>query len=112
MRLSARSYPHPVLGNRDDVPGAAFQAALEMSTDKEYVYVAVDVACSCETLNSFLAAGHAAYVLHVECSNTLFRRAYEFQKPCHRISIGAHCCPNVSRIDSTGYRHRVPAYWA
>ncbi len=88
MRLSARSYPHPVLGNRDDVPGAAFQAALEMTTDKECVYVAVDVACSCETLNALLAAGRAAYVLHVECSNTLFRRAYEFREPRHRISIG------------------------
>ncbi len=89
MRLSARSYPHPVLGNRDDVPGAAFQAALEMSTDKECVYIAADVACSCETLNALLKNGRAAYVLHVECSNTLFRRAYEFREPQHRISIGA-----------------------
>jgi hypothetical protein len=28
-------------------------------------------------------------VLHVECSNTLFRRAYEFHEPQHRISIVA-----------------------
>ncbi|MBN1808500.1 MAG: hypothetical protein JW909_05490 [Planctomycetes bacterium] len=89
MRLSARSYPHPVLGNRDDVPGAAFQAALEMSADKECVYIATDAACSCETLNALLKDGRAAYVLHVECSNTLFRRAYEFREPQHRISIGA-----------------------
>ncbi|HON01087.1 MAG TPA: hypothetical protein PLM33_12635 [Acidobacteriota bacterium] len=89
MRLSARSYPHPVLGNRDDVPGAGFQAALEMSADKECIYIAADVTCSCETLNALLNDGRAAYVLHVECSNTLFRRAYEFREPHHRISIGA-----------------------
>lgn len=89
MRLSARSYPHPVLGNRDDVPGAAFQAALEMSTDKQSVYVTADVDCSCELLSSLLAAGHVAFVLHVECSNTLFRRAYEFRESPHRISIPA-----------------------
>ena len=89
MRLSARSYPHPVLGNRDDVPGAAFQAMLEMSTDKQYVYVNVEVACSCEVLNVLLAAGRAAFVVHLECSNTLFRKAYEFRDSKHRISIPA-----------------------
>ncbi len=89
MRLSARSYPHPVLGNRDDVPGAAFQATLVMSTDKECVYISADVTCSCEALNALLKDGRAAYVLHIECSNTLFRRAYEFREPQHRVSISA-----------------------
>ena len=89
MRLSARSYPHPVLGNRDDVPGVAFQAALEMSTDKQSVYMSAEVACSCEVLNALLVAGRATFVLHVECSNTLFRRAYEFRDSKHRISIPA-----------------------
>lgn len=89
MRLSARSYPHPVLGNRDDVPGAAFQATLEMSADKQYIYITVDINCSCNTINTLLNGGRAAYVLHVECSNTLFRRAYEFRERHHRISIGA-----------------------
>lgn len=89
MRLSARSYPHPVLGNRDDVLGAAFQAALEMSTDKQSVYVSVEVACSCESVNDLLADGRAIFVLHVECSNTLFRKAYEFGERQHRISIPA-----------------------
>ena len=89
MRLSARSYPHPVLGNRDDVPGAAFQAALEMSTDKQSVYVSAEIACSCKVLNDLLADGRATFVLHVECSNTLFRKAYEFRERQHRISIPA-----------------------
>ena len=87
MRLSTRSYPHPVLGNRDDVPNAAFQAAIEMSADRQSVYVTVEVACSCEVLNTLLAAGRAAFVLHLECSNTLFRVAYEFRSQQHRISI-------------------------
>jgi hypothetical protein len=89
MRLSARSYPHPVLGNRDDVPGAAFQAALEMSADKQCVYLACEVACSCAFLNSLLGSGDTQLVLHVECSNTLFRRAYPFGQTTHRISIPA-----------------------
>jgi len=89
MRLSARSYPHPVLGNRDDVPGAAFQATIEMSADRQSVYLQTDTACSCEALNAHLAAGRASRVLHVECSNTLFRRAYDFRDVQHRVSIPA-----------------------
>jgi hypothetical protein len=89
MRLSARSYPHPVLGNRDDVPGAAFQATIEMTSDRQSVYLQTDTACSCEALNAHLADGRAKRVLHVECSNTLFRRAYEFGDAQHRISIPA-----------------------
>ncbi len=89
MRLSARSYPHPVLGNRDDIPNAAFQAALEMSTDKQSIYLTTEIVCSSEVINGLLDSGKAEFVLHVECSNTLFRKAYEFHDPRYRISIPA-----------------------
>lgn len=89
MRLSERSYPHPVLGNKDDVPGAAFQAVLEMSTDKQFVYLAVEISCSCEVINSLVASGDACFVAHVECSNTLFRRAFEFRERSHRFSMSS-----------------------
>jgi hypothetical protein len=89
MKLSSRSYPHPVVGNRDDVPGAAFQAALEMSTDKEAVYIDATVKCSSKTINDLLKKKDASLVLHVECSNTLFRRAFEFQDGQYRAQIPA-----------------------
>jgi hypothetical protein len=87
MKLSQRSYPHPVVGNRDDVPGAAFQAAVEMSSDKENVYIDVATKCSSSTINHLLSEGAAKNVLHIECSNTLFRRAYEFTEASKRIAI-------------------------
>jgi hypothetical protein len=87
MKLSQRSYPHPVVGNRDDVPGAAFQAAVEMSSDKENVYIDVVTKCSSSTINRLLSEGAAKNVLHIECSNTLFRRAYEFAEASKRIAI-------------------------
>jgi hypothetical protein len=89
MRLSQRSYPHPVVGNRDDVPGAAFQAAIEMTSDKQQVYVDANITCSSATINSLTESGAAAFVLHVECSNTLFRRAYEFRTSAYRVTIPA-----------------------
>jgi hypothetical protein len=89
MRLSDRSYPYPVVGNRDDVPGAAFQAAVELSSDKEAIYFDTAIACSSKTINNLVKRGDASFVLHVECSNTLFRRAFEFHTPNHRIQIPA-----------------------
>lgn len=89
MKLSQRSYPHPVVGNRDDVPGAAFQAAVEMSSDKENVYIDVSTKCSSSTINRLVSEGAAKNVLHIECSNTLFRRAYEFPESSNRVAIPA-----------------------
>jgi|SRR5579862_5497548 len=87
MRLRNRSFPHPVVGNLDDVPGAKFQADREMTTDKQNIYIDVEVVSSNNTINDLISAGKAAYVVHVECSNTLFRRAYEFSSATHRIAI-------------------------
>lgn len=89
MKLNERSYPHPVLGNKDDVPGVAFQATLEMSADKQFVYLNTEVSCSCAYINSLIVAEKAHFVLHVECGNTLFRKAYEFNDPKYRVSIPA-----------------------
>jgi hypothetical protein len=89
MRLSSRSYPYPVVGNRDDVPGAAFQAALEMTTDKQAVYVDASIKCSSKTINDLLRKGDACFVVHVECSNTLFRKAFEFSEEERRVQISS-----------------------
>lgn len=89
MRLNQRSYPHPVVGNRDDVPGAAFQSAIEMTTDKETVYLSATISCSSATINKLIQNGSAEYILHVECSNTLFRKAFGFSDASKQISIPA-----------------------
>lgn len=87
MRLSERSYPHPVLGNKDDVAGAAFQVTFEIVPDKSNYYVTVTPQCSSSTLRKMIEKGTAGYVLHVECSNTLFRRAYDFSVSPHTVTI-------------------------
>jgi len=89
MKLSSRSYPHPVVGNRDDVPGAAFQAALEMSSDKEAIYIDATVKCSSKTINDLLKKNDASMVIHVECSNTMYRRVFEFSAGKYRAQIPA-----------------------
>jgi hypothetical protein len=87
MRLSSRSYPYPVVGNRDDVPGSAFQAVLEMTSDKEAVYIDAVINSSSETVNQLVSAGDACYVMHIECSNTLYRHAFDFIEQKYRVTI-------------------------
>jgi hypothetical protein len=87
MRLSERSYPHPVVGNRDDVPGAAFQAAVEMTTDKQAIYLDATINCSSKTINDLIKKKDARFVMHVECSNTLYRKAFEFDGANYRAQI-------------------------
>lgn len=87
MRLSNRSFPHPVVGNGDDVPDAHFQATFDFESDKSNFYVKVAVRCSSKTLLNAIKKGAACYTLHVECSNTLFRRSYDFDGESHRVAI-------------------------
>ena len=89
MRLSRRSYPHPVVGNLDDVPGAAFQAIIEMSVDQDDIYIDATVQCSSATIRRLAEKGKAAYLIHAECTNTLFRRGYQFSAESERITIRA-----------------------
>lgn len=73
MKLKKRSFPHPVLGNEDDVLGAAFQAVFEVESDRDYFYLITTFQCSSATLIALIEAKKAAFVMHVECTNTVYR---------------------------------------
>jgi len=60
-----------------------------MSSDKENVYIDVSTKCSSSTINRLMSEAAAKNVLHIECSNTLFRRAYEFPESSKRVAIPA-----------------------
>ncbi len=60
-----------------------------MSSDKENVYIDVVTKCSSSTINQLMSEGAAKNILHIECSNTLFRRAHEFAETSKRVAIPA-----------------------
>ena len=99
MRLSERSFPHPVVGNRDDVPGAAFQASVDMTTDKEAIYLDVTINCSSTTISDLVKKKDAQFVMHVECSNTLYRKAFEFDKANYRVQIPTNNLNDVVEVN-------------
>src|SRR4051794_38203610 len=87
MKLSNRSFPHPVVGNADDVQDAEFQATFEFESDKSNFYLSTTVKCSSRTLLKLIEKGKACYTLHVECSNTLFRKTYDFTTEIFKIAL-------------------------
>lgn len=87
MKLSARSFPHPVLGNRDDVPDVAFQSTIEMTADKENIYLDVRWVCSSATLMDYIGDGRATVTVHVECSNTMYRAVHYTKDAEARLAI-------------------------
>jgi len=89
MKLRERSYPHPVVGNKDDVPGADFQATIEVITDPQSVIIDFTILNSSQTLRDLIRAGNARYAAHVECSATSYRHLFEFDTEAHRITLSA-----------------------
>jgi hypothetical protein len=89
MRLRKRSFPHPVLGNDDDVVGAAFQAAFEVESDRERYYLIATFECSSTTLNALIETKKAAFVMHVECTNTVFRTRYTSTDRKNRFTVAS-----------------------
>lgn len=109
MRLSARSYPHPVVGNRDDVPGSAFQSAIEVTTDKENIYLELTTACSADDLVDMIRSADAVYAVHVECSNTLYRAVFEFGESAKRIAIPSDNLNDVVEVNTFVIAKRAQA---
>jgi hypothetical protein len=91
MKLSHRSFPHPVVGNADDVPAAAFQAAITVHNDRVNYYVDVKLQSSSNTISKLVKKGDVVYVLHVECGNTLYRLATEFSETDREFMIPGEC---------------------
>ena len=89
MKLSQRAFPHPVVGNADNVVDVAFQSPIEVTQDSANYYLKVHVQCSSKTIAQLIKTGSAAYLLHVECSNTLYRNVFEFGVAEEEIAISS-----------------------
>jgi len=112
MRLSDRSYPHPVLGNADDVPGKAFQSTIEMDCDATNFYFHLEIESSSNTINELLENEKASLYVHFECGNTFFRKLTKLKQlkdnivPISRDDLNEEVEVNVfvlSEVDISDY---------
>jgi hypothetical protein len=102
MIIRDRSYPHPVLAPfRDDVNPNKFVFAVAESHDADNYYLDVSFDQDNPTLTSLVAAGKAAYSVHLECKRNFYREIFTFTKKTDRITIRAS--ELVGRVEVSGF---------
>lgn len=81
MKISNLSFPYPVLGIGDDVePRPSILRADVSKTARNFIFdVELDMAN--RDIAAHIAKGNAQYACEVECSSTLFRECYLYDKP-------------------------------
>lgn len=88
MKISNQSFPHPVLGLQDDVNGK-FEAGLTWSCDRALYYLYPVFNLQNETIEKLIENDIAAFVVHLECGNTFFRKSFLFKNRMPEIKINA-----------------------
>lgn len=82
------AYPYPVLSEQnDDYIDSSFQAIVNV--DKTFGELTIDVSFALQnaTIDSLLEQNVCVYAIHVECSQTSFRKSYETTEESIKISI-------------------------
>ncbi|MFV8829536.1 hypothetical protein [Alkalihalobacterium sp. APHAB7] len=77
MKISS-SYPYPVLYvNNDDYTSSSFTAAINVDESFGEVRIYVDFYLDNRGISRLIEAQSAVYLVHIECPQTSFRKAYE-----------------------------------
>jgi len=88
MKITNQSFPHPVLGIQDDVSGK-FETDLNWSCDRAFYYLYPVFNLQNDTIEKLLNESVAAFVVHIECANTFFRKSFLFNERTPEIKIKA-----------------------
>ncbi|MCK5945524.1 MAG: hypothetical protein KAI24_26275 [Planctomycetes bacterium] len=82
------SFPHPVLGNGDDVAKGSIDCSLEYMTSAEVVELRFSGLTSGNpTLDESVRRGSATWLLRIQCARTYFRRVWCVPGPTATIRI-------------------------
>ncbi|MFY0562485.1 hypothetical protein ACN28E_01475 [Archangium lansingense] len=85
------SYPHPVLGNADDVGSGKIEPEVSFTASEELVEIILDkLRTGNETLDTMLGDGRATWSIRVQCARTYFRAEYQTSNSAHRVRLAGH----------------------
>ena len=86
MKVNAKSYPHPVLGNGDDL-GGSFRVELPYEMGRDTVVLHPSFALKNAGIEDLIKKGKASYIVEVECRSTFYRRSFSIKNTDESISI-------------------------
>lgn len=88
MRINAKSYPHPVLGNEDDISGS-FKVDFNYELGRENVVLGVTFILDNVSIEKLIKSNKASYIVEVECRSTFFRTSLPSSSSIARYEIPA-----------------------
>lgn len=88
MKVNAKSYPHPVLGNEDDL-GGFFKVEFKYELGKDDIVLNPAFILKNKDIEDFVKSGKASFVAETECRSTFFRTSFPTRKQTERFSIPA-----------------------
>lgn len=88
MKVNAKSYPHPVLGNGDDL-GGSFKVELPYELSRDTVMLNPVFALKNSAIEDLLKKGKASFFAEVQCRSTFYRRGFTTRNQAEKISIPA-----------------------
>lgn len=87
MKSAEGSYPHPVVGNADDV-ASTFAPALYMSNDRRTLTLDFEeLGADNSTIAELVATRKASYIARVDCDATGFRQSFRLSGPRDTVRI-------------------------
>lgn len=75
MKAKNISYPHPVLGNEDDIKGE-FSPSLRRTLKRDSIVLKINFKLASKTLEELIAGRRAAFTAEIECGSTFFRQHF------------------------------------
>lgn len=86
MKVNAKSYPHPVLGNGDDL-GGSFRVELPYEMGRDAIVLHPTFALKNGGIEDLIKKGKASYIIEVECRSTFYRRSFSTRNADESVSI-------------------------
>lgn len=94
------SYPHPVLGNGDDVGSGQIEPDVSFTASEELVEISFDkLRTGNETLDAMLGNGKASWSIRVQCARTYFRTEYRTTESAYRVRLAGHELEGLVEIE-------------
>ncbi len=86
MKVNTKSYPHPVLGNGDDL-GGSFRVELPYELSREMITLHPSFELKNSAIEDLLKKGRASFIAEVECRSTFYRKSFSVGITDESISI-------------------------
>ena len=85
MKVNSKSYPHPVLGNEDDLGGFFRVEPFRYELNKDEIVLNPTFGLKNAAIEELIRKGKASFVAEVECRSAFFRKSFSGRKPIERF---------------------------